>query len=159
MTRKYRHVGYQDDGRDPKQHENGHRPASDFRNLTPEERIQRRSLRRATTREANEVMRCHVCGRDVPDFGAITAASVCPHCTAPLHCCRACLHFDTAARWQCRAQISEAVEAKTKPNTCSSYAPRLVLDSTGRRTAPSPAAPRGRAANDPKTQFENLFKN
>jgi hypothetical protein len=159
MSRKYRHSGYQDNDRD-REKGNGHRPATDFHSLTPEERIQRRSLRRATTREAHEVMRCHVCGRDVPDFGAIANGSGCPHCAAPLHCCRACLHFDTAARWQCRAQVSEPVEAKTKPNHCPSWTPRLVLDSTGRRATPATSvAPRGRVANDPKTQFENLFKN
>jgi hypothetical protein len=45
------------------------------------------------------------------------------------------------------------VTDKSKANTCPSYAARLVLDATGRRTGPT-----GGASNDPKSQFENLFK-
>lgn len=149
MSRKYRHQGYQDSDHDDRRSQ-PKLPASE--NLTPEERIQRRSLRRATTREANEVVRCHNCGTNVQGFGSITHDSRCPGCNVPLHCCRACVHFDTAARWQCRAEISAAVPAKNEANLCPQYQPRLVLDATGRRSSTP------QSSQDPKAQFESLFK-
>jgi len=145
---KYRHRGYQDSSRDDDRERPRKPPARDP--LTKEERIQQRSLRRATSREANEVVRCGTCGRNVEDAGTIVESSTCPHCRAPLHCCRACNHFDSAARWQCRAQITQAVMDKGKANQCAQFQPRLVLDATGRRTTPK--------ANDPRAQFEDLFK-
>ena len=151
MSRKYSHQGYQDSDREDR---GERRPRSGPQsNLTKEERIQQRSLRHAIDRAANEVVRCHVCGRSVEDFAVIAPETTCPHCNAPLHCCRVCQHFDSAARWQCRAEISEAVDAKSKANRCSEYTARLVLDTTGRRTDKT----RG-SSNDPKSQFDNLFK-
>lgn len=156
MSRKYRHQGYQQDDSREESRPAGHAPSAPQNHLTPEELIQRRSLRRATERQANEVMRCHNCGRNVQSVGAIVADSRCPQCAAHLHCCRTCLHFDTAARWQCRAPIPAAITAKNDANTCVEYQSRLVLDATGRR---SPTGPQGSSnSNDPKSQFENLFK-
>jgi hypothetical protein len=147
MSRKYRQPGYQDS-----ESEGRERPKSAPRkSLTKEERIQKRSLRHAIDREAKEVVRCHNCGRNVESFGAISAETACPHCNAPLHCCRTCVHFDSASRWQCRAEIDEPVDAKSKANDCTEYRARLVLDVTGRRSSTP-------QSNDPKAQFENLFK-
>ena len=154
MSPKYRHRGYQDANRDDDRERS--RPQSPPRNdLTTEERIQRRSLRHAMDREANEVLRCPVCGRGLSNFGAIGKSSNCAHCNAALHCCRACLHFDSAARWQCRAEIEQAVSDKNGANDCSKFGPRLVLDSTGRRTT-KPGG--GGAPEDPRSAFESLFK-
>jgi hypothetical protein len=119
--------------------------------LTPEERAQLRGLRHATQREANEVVRCPTCGTNVQAMGAIAPDTFCPRCNAALHCCRACRQFDSAARWECRAQITERIPDKLKANLCALYAPRLVLDATGKRAE-------ARATNDPKARFENLFK-
>jgi hypothetical protein len=151
MSRKYSHQGYQDTG---SQERNNHRGPAPKSNLTKEERIQRRSLRHAMDREANEVIRCHVCGRGTQDFDVIRSDTNCPSCQAPLHCCRTCSHFDSAARWQCRAEIAEAVGDKTKANRCAQYVPRLVLDSTGRRSTMTSRGGGGGA----REQFENLFK-
>jgi hypothetical protein len=151
MNRKYRQQGYMDSEPD----RDRSRPKSTQRKpLTKEERIQRKSLRHAIDREAKEVLRCHVCGRSIFDFGKIVKSSACPHCNTVLHCCRTCAHFDSAARWQCRAEIAEAVADKNKANDCTLYEPRLVLDSTGRRsTKPGSDKP-----GDARSQFENLFK-
>lgn len=145
MPMKYRQRGYREADR------NEERRPEPVPQLTPEERAQQRSLRHAVSREANDVVRCHNCGRNVQAFGAITAETVCPSCSAPLHCCRACRHFDTASRWECRAEIPERVPDKGKANSCALFEARLVLDATGKRTV-------GPASNDPKSAFENLFK-
>ena len=43
---------------------------------------------------------------------------------------------------------------KGKANQCRQFQPRLVLDVTGRRSAPKS----GGKSNDPRAQFESLFK-
>jgi hypothetical protein len=152
MDRKYRQSGYMDHGRDddrPRSRTQQRKP------LTREERIQKKSLRHAIDREAREVLRCHVCGRSIFDFGSMGQTASCPHCDAALHCCRTCKSFDSSARWQCRATIEQAVADKNKANDCSSYAPRLVLDSTGRRSVKPAGNGRG---GDARSQFEDLFK-
>lgn len=149
MSRKYRQQGYMDSDRND-QEPRPRRPPN--RGLTTEERIQRRSMRHAIDRDAREVIRCHVCGRSTQQFEEIRFDTECPHCHAPLHCCRTCLHFDSSALRQCRAEISEAVGDKSRANHCTVYSPRLVLDSTGRRSN----TPRG--AGGAREQFENLFK-
>src|SRR5262245_25055339 len=148
MERKYRQQGYQDAPRADR--ERKRTPA--VTPLTPEERAQQRSLRHAVQREAHEVLRCPNCGRDVVASGAVGFDSRCPHCAAPLHACRACRHFDTSARWECRAPIPAAVPEKSKANDCTLFAARLVLDATGKRTAAAGGS------SDPKSMFENLFK-
>jgi len=151
MAPKYRHRGYREsDSENEGRDQNRPQP---HQSLTREERIQRRSLRHAVDREANEVIRCHACGRGLHNLGTVGLDTRCPNCAAMLHCCRTCQHFNTAARWQCSAEIEQQVNAKNDANACPQYGPRLVLDSTGRR----PAAP-GRASNDPRSQFDNLFK-
>jgi len=118
-------------------------------------------MRKATNREAHEVVRCHACGRDVADIATIETGTTCPFCSAALHCCRTCKFFDSSARWQCRADITEAVGDKGKANTCAQFSPRLVLDFTGRRGQSGPrgnGGSSGGGGNDPRTQFENLFR-
>lgn len=146
MSQKYRQRGYRESEREE---ERRPKPAPQ---LTPEERAQQRALRHAVSREANEVVRCHNCGRGVHGFGTITPETACPNCSAPLHCCRSCRHFDTSARWECRAEIPERIGDKNRANSCAAYEARLVLDATGKRTS-APAA-----SGDPKSAFENLFK-
>ncbi len=150
MDRKYRQQGYQDGSGDDRDR----RPPPPRRPLTPEEKAQLRSLRHATEREANEVLRCPDCGRNIQQFGAVTTESACPHCSAPLHTCRACRHFDSGARWECRAAIEERVSDKGKANACSLYEARIVLDATGKRQSSAG----GLRSNDPKAAFESLFK-
>ena len=149
MAMKYRQQGYQDsEFGDRNEKRKPHRSQQ----LTPEERAQRRSLRHATDREANEVIRCPTCGRNIQNIGAVTRATFCPHCRTAIHCCRACKHFDSGARWECRADISEKISEKSKDNACKEYDPRMVLDATGRRSSGSSGG------NDPKSTFDSLFK-
>ena len=80
MSRKYRQPGYQDSPGEGTQRERRPPPRND---LTREEKIQRRSMRVATTREANEVIRCHVCGRNVQNFGTIASGHRLPELQRP----------------------------------------------------------------------------
>ncbi len=148
MAMKYRQRGYRESERRDER-DRDQRPRA--QPLSPEQRAQVRALRHATDREAAEVVRCPTCGRNVQAFGAITKDTHCPHCRADLHCCRTCLHFDSGARWECRADIAERVPDKGRANDCPKFEPRLVLDATGKRVN----APR---SDDPKSMFESLFK-
>ena len=148
MSRKYSQQGYQDSGR----RDDRERSAPPRQELTREERIQKRSLKHAIDREAHEVIRCPNCGRSGDGTSAISFDTRCNHCAKPLHCCRTCKNFDSSARFQCRAPIETAVGDKNDANRCAHYAPRMVLDSTGRRSRPTGGD------NDPRSQFENLFK-
>src|SRR5262245_826987 len=150
MSMKYRQRGYRDSERGDRDRERPKAPPAPL--LTPEERAQQRALKHAVSREANEVVRCPNCGRNVQALGAITAETRCPHCAAALHCCRSCRHFDTSARWECRQPIPQRIPDKGATNDCTFFEARLVLDATGKRT--STAA----SGDDPKSQFENLFK-
>ena len=147
LAQKYRQHGYKDTA----WQERGPRRAPPQAPLTPEEKAQQRSLKHALSREANEVVRCPDCGRNIPAIGAIGFDTNCPHCNAPLHSCRSCRHFDTAARWECRATVPERVGEKGKANACTAYEARLVLDATGRRSGTP-------QSGDPKSAFDNLFK-
>jgi hypothetical protein len=149
MAMKYRQQGYRDSDFDDDKERR--KPQQRTRPLTPEEKAQRRGLRHATDREANEVVRCPTCGRNIQSMGVITRETFCPHCNSAIHCCRACVHFDSGARWQCRAEITDQVTDKSSTNSCPRYEARLVLDATGRRSG----SPQG---NDPKSTFDSLFK-
>jgi hypothetical protein len=154
MSQKYRHRGYRDgDWKDERERERRGRHEPPPRAISPEQRAQIRSLRKATDREAREVVRCPNCGRNVENTGLFTTDTRCPNCSSDLRCCRTCTHFDTGARWECRAPIETRVSNKSKANECPRFEPRLVLDATGKRTPPV-----NRGPVDPRTAFENLFK-
>ena len=153
MSQKYRHRGYREsERRDDRERERSEKREPLPRAISPEQKAQIRSLRKATDREAQEVVRCPTCGKNVDYAGRFTQDTRCPSCSADLRCCRTCTHFDTGARWECRAPIEVRVTDKIKANTCDRFEPRLQLDATGRRSAK-----RGGPV-DPRTAFENLFK-
>jgi hypothetical protein len=156
MAQKYRQRGYrEDERRDERDRDRDDRdrrgPAP--RAISPEQKAQIRSLRKATDREANEVVRCPNCGRNVENTGLFGKDTRCPNCSSDLRCCRTCTHFDAGARWECRAPVEVRVTDKSSANECPRFEPRLVLDATGRRSAP-----RGGGPVDPRSAFENLFK-
>ena len=160
MTMKYRHRGYRDTERE-EQRDRSRPPAAprtqaDRAPISVGERAQQRSLRHAVGRDAQQVIRCPSCGRNAPGAATVAIEAACPHCGASLHSCRSCRSFDPAVRWECRRadEVPARVTDKGAANGCPLHEPRLVLDSTGKRSAP----PARGGANDPKSQFESLFK-
>ncbi len=139
---KYKQRGYRESEQKPQKE--APKPRS------PEEK----QLRHMMERSAALVLRCHQCSAVAGDGEGILAQSVCGNCRAPLHVCRNCAHFDTAARWECRAPIERAVQDKTAANDCPHFKANTVLDATGRRA--SAAAPG--AGPDARAAFDSLFK-
>ncbi len=151
MAMKYRQRGYRDSEKRDRPRQDAPRPPR-----SPEER----QLRHMMERSASLVLRCHQCsadsGLDVEASASVPESAVCRNCGAALHSCRNCQHFDTGARWECRAEIAQAVADKTAANTCAHYQANTVLDATGKRSGGG--APNGAPTSSARAAFENLFK-
>ena len=99
------------------------------------------------------VARCANCGTLLPrDFDP---QGQCGRCNFELHSCKQCLHFDTAARWECTEPILARLSPKDARNECSFYAIRRSSEkeTTSGGTAIGTVRP-----GDPRAAFENLFK-
>jgi hypothetical protein len=64
----------------------------------------------------------------------------CPHCTASLHACRQCVHYDPVANKACREPVADEVVDKEGGNFCDYY--QL---GGGPKRAPSAEAEQARA--------------
>jgi hypothetical protein len=114
---------------------------------------------RGMEREARLVLRCFQCGHQEAAVEAVATGARCPTCTAAVHCCRNCVHFDSGARFECREPIPAKVMSKIIANECASFRPSTVLDATGRRIAAGPPPPSGEPSMSPgRAAFEALFK-
>ena len=91
---------------------------------------------------------CAVCGHHQPAPSPDDTVASCASCDAALHSCSHCRHFDTAARFQCRAPIEAPVASKTAGNECPHFEPKVAL--TFDEDRPS--------ADDPRAAFDDLFK-
>jgi hypothetical protein len=88
----------------------------------------------------------------------------CPKCHVDLHCCKQCVNFDPAVRFQCTKPIAVRFPLKDKANTCELFAARVTV---ARDAQPSGSASRGgdngslsapRNPNDARAAFDSLFK-
>ncbi len=140
---KYKQKGYR---------ESEQRDRKDRRNEPQQPRTpEQKQLRHMMERSANLVLRCHQCSTSAASTEGLTSASTCSSCGAALHVCRNCGHFDTGARWECRAPIAAPVLDKTAANECALFKANTVLDATGRRTGTA-------SPTDARAAFDNLFK-
>jgi hypothetical protein len=138
--RKYRQRGYQDSGRE--REERSQRPSPKPETFGP---------RTPNLPGTHAVVRCARCGTILPaDFDP---NGTCPRCNFELHSCKQCVHFDTAARFECTQPITARIPRKDIRNECSLYSPRTTVE---RQTSPGTQSRSGGA--DPRQAFENLFK-
>ncbi len=137
---KYRHRGYRDS-----EYKSEKKGPSQPRN--PAER----QLRHMMDRSATLVLRCHQCSAVAGTGEGIALDAACSGCNAALHVCRNCKYFDTGARWECRAEITQPVQDKVAANGCALFEANTVLDATGRRSGTA-------APSDARAAFDNLFK-
>jgi hypothetical protein len=133
--RKYRQRGYQDSDRQreekPKQQQ------------APRDREGPRSPRMMAF---GEKVKCAACGAVVP--ANVRHDSTCPKCNGDLHSCRACIHFDPSARFECRKPITARIVNKGARNTCELFAARIVVERETSSGTPT----------DARQAFANLFK-
>ena len=137
MDRKYKQKGYMNDDREQKAP--AARPAS-----RPD------GPRTHKLPPVQRVFRCSLCGTVVPKLETVSFTTQCPKCRADLHSCKNCVHFDTAARFECNQPIPERVKRKDAANTCTLYEPRWTLE---RETTTSTEK-----VTDARAAFDRLFK-
>jgi hypothetical protein len=123
---------------------------------------------------------CWSCGSALPNVPLpIGRREECPKCTASLHVCRQCVHYDRNANKSCREPVADEVVDKEGANFCDYYQPRFGLAAGGDDAAaqaraklaqafgggtagPSsvrPGAPRGSVsgADEAKRKLEEMF--
>jgi hypothetical protein len=114
-----------------------------------------------------ETVRCSECGHDLSTLFEILEGSRCPKCSADLHTCRNCRHFDTSARFECSQTIKARMPTKVKNNACALFTPRtIVVKELGQAAAapgsfspqPAPSGPTRAETNEARAALEKLFK-
>jgi len=143
--RKYRHRGYMDSGSSDSGGRSG--PRSGPRPPRDESGAPRG---RGIDLNKAVVFPCRACGEKRRDLDEIGNDSSCAKCGAPLHACRQCTYFDTAARFQCTQPIPARIPSKTAANDCTFYSPARSFDLTGTRATGTP--------DDARSAFDTLFK-
>jgi hypothetical protein len=152
MERKYTQKGYQERDGERKKRE---KPAG------PKPRQEQMGPR--TPRMVGTVMRarCSNCGTILmPGFDV---NGQCPKCKFELHSCKQCVHFDTAAQFECTQPIPERIPRKDVKNECTFFEFRMTVEKdTSPVNYPSnanaaPATNSGRP-DDARKAFEDLFK-
>jgi hypothetical protein len=153
MERKYRQRGYAERDREEKKRERPQEKA-------PKPRQDQMGPR--TPRMVGTVMRarCSNCGAILlPGFDP---NGQCPKCKFELHCCKQCVHFDTAAQFECTQPIPERISPKDAKNNCKFFEFRMTVekDTSPISYAPAPGAPQAPASSptDARKAFEDLFK-
>ncbi len=69
------------------------------------------------------IAKCYSCGKDI-SLGLkaqVMRGDDCPHCSADLHVCKMCQHFDLNSYNDCREPNAERVVDKEKANFCEYF--------------------------------------
>ncbi len=141
--RKYGHRGYQDSDRDS---DRGDRRRGPKRPRERRPGPRGRGLGKPTA----TVFRCAVCGEKQLAGTQIGLESQCFKCSADLHTCTHCKHFDSSAPGQCRERPPRRVAAKAKRNTCELFLPKATQEFAKDAGTDTPS--------DAKAAFDALFK-
>jgi hypothetical protein len=87
--------------------------------------------------------------------------SNCPKCSAALHCCKQCAHFEPSKTFQCLKPVQARIALKDQANDCEFFGPRVTVarDATAGASQPNAnvnLAPRGQI--EARAAFDSLFK-
>ena len=67
---------------------------------------------------------CYRCGESLAALSLpLSRQDQCPDCSADLHVCKMCVHFDRHVPRQCREDGAEDVTEKERPNFCDWFKP------------------------------------
>ena len=154
--RKYRQRGYMDSEREPRERRPGDRPKPSG----PRPPIDVTGPRLPRLLQNVVAARCYNCSTALsPD---VDWKGKCPKCSAALHCCKQCAHFEPSTRFQCLKPIPVRIAMKDQANECESFSPRVTV---ARDAAPggnnnhvaAPVQP-PRSPTDARAAFDSLFK-
>lgn len=156
MERKYKQRGYRDREAEDRKRERPERP-SEPREPRPKQDL----LGPRTPRMVGTVMRarCSNCGAVLaPGFDP---NGQCPRCHAELHCCKQCVHFDTAKQFECTQPVPVRIAKKDGKNSCTFFEFRMTVEKdtspvSYATNAPAPAS--AARPTDARKAFEDLFK-
>lgn len=80
---------------------------------------------------ADQILTCWSCGTSLTGTPIpIGRREQCPKCTASLHACRQCVHYDPVASNACREPVAAEVVDKEGGNFCDFFQPRFGLAKT-----------------------------
>jgi hypothetical protein len=150
--RKYRTPGYMDTERSEK-------PRGDqLRDRGPRPPIDVTGPRLPRLVQAVTASRCYSCSTTLP--GGTDFSGACPKCSAALHCCKQCAHFEPSTRFQCLKPIPVRIPAKDKANDCELFKPRVTVARDGNAAAAASSVPveAPRSPSDARSAFDRLFK-
>jgi hypothetical protein len=105
--------------------------------------------------------RCFNCSTPLPP--GVDFNGNCPKCSAELHCCKQCSHFEPGTLFQCLKPFPARIAVKDKANECSLFEPRVTVARDGVTNGPPPPAasygpPAPRNPEDARSAFDKLFK-
>ncbi|MBI3939395.1 MAG: hypothetical protein HY315_01045 [Acidobacteria bacterium] len=147
MTRKYRQPGYQDEER--REERPQHAPRKGPRDPS--------APRSPKMPGFLTVFRCAMCGASATGEEAFGFDAQCSKCSAALHSCKNCVHFDPNSRFECTEPVEARIPKKDARNECTFFETRTRVEKeittamSGRRPAAAPT-------DDPRAAFERLFK-
>jgi hypothetical protein len=141
--RKYRQHGYQDSDRPVER-----RPEQQQQEQGPRERPEG-PRGRGLGAPTETVFRCRICGTKQRVHGVVPFEATCSECGNDLHTCSNCVNFDTSRPHECRKQILQRVESKSKRNACQLFTPNTVQEFASDVRAVS---------SDPRAAFDALFR-
>ena len=103
---------------------------------------------------AERTVTCWSCGATLTAVPhPIGRREQCPHCTASLHACRQCAHYDPVANKACREPVADEVVDKEGGNFCDyfqpHFAPGRALDPDAERARAKLSQAFGGAAGAP----------
>ncbi len=64
---------------------------------------------------------CHSCGEPFEVLGQVGRRDECANCSAELHCCLMCRHYDVHAANSCREPHAEVPREKNRANFCDFF--------------------------------------
>ena len=77
---------------------------------------------------------CYRCGESVEALTLpLSRRDQCPACSADLHVCKMCKHYDRNVPRQCREDGAEDVREKDRPNFCDWFGPTPGSFDAGRK--------------------------
>ena len=157
--RKYKQSGYMDSDRD---RSNGNGRDDRPRQQGPRQPIDVTGPRLPRMVQSVVASRCYNCSTTLPNDTDFKGA--CPKCSAALHCCKQCGHFEPSTRFQCLKPIPERIPSKDKANECTLFGARVTVARDGAPSGSQQNAPNvnntvaPRNQSDARAMFDNLFK-
>src|SRR5271170_2626624 len=144
--RKYRQCGYQDTGRD---YSGNGGPGREERPRPqgPRPPIDVTGPRLPRMVQSVTAARCYSCSATLPSD--VDFRGNCPKCSAALHCCKQCAHFEPSTRFQCLKPIPVRIAIKDQANECALFSPRVTVARDSASPMPMPRMSTPAANTDP----------